>query len=329
MRYYIQKVLFFVVALWAAATINFILPRLIPGNPAMAMFAKFQGQLNPAALHALELEFGFSHQPLMVQYLTYLKSIATLHWGLSYSYYPTPVAAVIGQSLPWTLGLVGVATLVAVVVGTALGIYIAWHRGGWLDGVLPVGTMFVQAMPYFWTGTLLLFLFGVVLKWFPIGQAYSLGVTPGWNWPFIQSVLDHGALPAFTVFMGSLSGWLVGMRNNMVMTLGEDFVLFAESRGVPELRLMWHYAARNAILPQLTSFGLAMGYIVSGSILTEVVFSYPGIGYQLNNAVLSQDYPMIQASFLIIAVAVLFANLVVDVLYARLDPRVAAAGGVN
>ncbi len=329
MRYLTQKLVFFVVCLWAALTINFILPRMLPGNPALAMFAKFQGQLNPNALHALELEFGFSHQPMYLQYLTYLKNMVTLHWGLSYTYYPTPVTTIIAHSLPWTIGLVGIATLIAVLVGTTLGIYIAWRRGGFLDGTLPVTTMFLQAMPYFWTGTILLFLFAFVWHWFPLGHAYSTTVTPGWNGAFVRSVLGHAILPGITIFLGSVSGWIVGMRNNMIFTLGEDYVVFAEAKGVSPWRLMTSYAARNALLPQVTSFALAMGLIVSGSILTEEVFSYPGIGFQLTNGVLSQDLPLIQSAFLIIAVAVLVVNLIVDVLYVRLDPRVRTGGGVQ
>lgn len=327
MRYLTQKILFFFVTLWAAVTINFILPRMMPGNPALAMFAKFQGQLNPAALHALELEFGFSKQPLILQYLTYLKNLVTLHWGLSYTYYPTPVTTVIAHSLPWTLGLVGIATFIAVVIGTLLGIYIAWRRNGFLDSTLPVTTMFLQAMPYFWTGTMLLFIFAFVYHIFPLGHGYSSTVNPGLNGPFIGSVIRHAILPAITVFLGSVSGWIIGMRNNMINTLGEDYVVFAEAKGVSNWRLMTSYAARNAILPQVTSFALAMGLIVSGSILTEEVFSYPGIGFQLTNAVLSQDLPLIQSAFLIIAVAVLVVNLVVDILYSRLDPRVRTGGG--
>lgn len=326
MRYLTQKLVFFVVCLWAAMTINFILPRMIPGNPALAMFAKFQGQLNPDALHALEQEFGFSHQPILLQYFDYLKSFLTMHWGLSYTYYPTPVTTVIAHSLPWTIGLVGAATFIAVIVGTVLGMYISWRRGGALDSSLPVATMFLQAMPYFWTGTILLFVFAFELHWFPLGHAYSSSVTPGFNEPFIVSVLGHGVLPGVTVFLGSLSGWVIGMRNNMVNTLGEDYVVFAEAKGVSNWRVMSSYAARNAILPQVTSFALAMGLIVSGSILTEVVFSYPGIGFQLTNAVLSQDLPLIQASFLIIAISVLIVNLIVDLLYTRLDPRVRTGG---
>ncbi|MCL6626346.1 MAG: ABC transporter permease [Alicyclobacillus shizuokensis] len=326
MRYVINRLVFFVISVWAAVTINFILPRLMPGDPAEAMFAKFQGHLTPYALHALELQFGFSNKPLILQYFDYLKGLLTGNWGLSFTYYPTPTTTVIGHSLPWTILLVGVATLLSVFAGTACGIYVAWRRGRALDSTLPVASLFVQAAPYMWTGLLLLFVFGFKLNWFPLARGYADNMTPSLSGDFVLSALYHGVLPALTIFLGSFSGWLVGMRNNMILTLGEDYVVFAEAKGVRPLRLVLAYAARNAILPQVTSFAIAMGNVVSGSILTEVVFSYPGIGAQLNNAVLQQDYPLIQGAFLVIAVSVLFANLVVDLLYGKLDPRVQTGG---
>jgi peptide/nickel transport system permease protein len=326
MRYVLNRLLFFVISVWAAVTINFILPRMMPGNPAEAMFAKFQGHLTPYALHALELEFGFNHQPLIFQYFSYLKGLLTGHWGLSFTYYPTPTATVIERSLPWTIALVGIATLLSVFAGTACGIYVAWRRGRVLDSTLPVVSLFVQAAPYMWTGLLLLFVFAFKLNWFPMARGYADNLQPSWSGNFILSALYHGILPAITILLGSFSGWLVGMRNNMILTLGEDYVVFAEAKGVRPFRLVMAYAARNAILPQVTSFAIAIGNVVSGSILTEVVYSYPGIGAQLNDAVLQQDYPLIQGAFLVIAVSVLFANLVVDLLYGRLDPRVQTGG---
>lgn len=327
MRYLLNRLGFFVVSLWAAITINFILPRMMPGNPAEAMFAKFQGQLQPAALKALELQFGFNGKPLIEQYFEYLRNLITFHWGLSFTYYPTPVGTVIRNSLPWTILLVGVATLLSVFIGTALGIYISWRRGGWLDNVLPPVTMFLQAVPYFWMALMLLFIFGFKLEWFPLAHSYGSNLKAGFTGSFLGSVIYHGMLPGITVFFGSFSGWLIGMRNNMIFTLGEDYVVFAEAKGVSPRRLMFSYAARNAILPQVTSFAIAIGNVVGGSILTEVVFSYPGIGMQLNTAVLNEDYPLIQSAFLLIALAVLVANLIVDLLYSRLDPRVRTSGG--
>ncbi|HSU79320.1 MAG TPA: ABC transporter permease [Candidatus Angelobacter sp.] len=329
MRFVLNRLGFFVLSLWAAITINFILPRLMPGNPADIMFAKFKGQLDPSAMAAMKKAFGLTDKPMIIQYFEYLRGLVTGNWGLSFSNYPTPVVDIIKHSVPWTMGLVGFATIFAVVIGTAGGIYISWKRQGFLDSTLPLVTMGVQALPYFWVALLVLFIFGFKLDWFPMAHGYDTSVTTGFNWPFISSMLYHSFLPGITILLGSLSGWLVGMRNNMINTLGEDYVVFAEAKGVSTRRLMFTYAARNAILPQLTSFAIAIGNVVSGSILTEQVFSYPGIGGALTNGVLQEDFPLIQSSFLLIAVAVLVANLIVDLLYSRLDPRVRTGGTAN
>lgn len=326
MRYVLNRLGFFVLSLWAAITINFILPRMMPGDPASAMFAKFQGQLTPSALEAMKTSFGINNGNLWQQYLDYLHGLFTFNWGLSFMQYPTPVSDMIKSSLPWTIGLVGTATVLSVFFGTAVGVYISWKRRGFLDNTLPVVTMIFQAMPYFWVALLLLFFLGFKLEWFPMAHGYDPALEKSFNPTFLSSVLSHAFLPGVTLLLGSLSGWIIGMRNNMINTLGEDYVLFAEAKGVRTSRLMFTYAARNAILPQLTSFAIAIGNVVSGSILTEQVFSYPGIGNQLTSAVTSQDFPMIQASFLLIAISVLVANLIVDLLYSRLDPRVRTRG---
>lgn len=329
MRFVLNRLGFFVLSLWAAITINFILPRMMPGDPAEIMFAKFKGQLDPRTMVAMKKAFGLDDKPMVQQYFEYLKGLFTGHWGLSFSNYPTPVVDIIKQSVPWTMGLVGVATILAVIIGTSAGIYISWKRQGFLDNTLPLVTMAIQSLPYFWVALLFLFVFGFKLNWFPMSHGYDSGLSPGFNWPFLSSMFYHSFLPGITILLGSLSGWLVGMRNNMINTLGEDYVVFAEAKGVNTRRLMFTYAARNAILPQLTSFAIAIGNVVSGSILTEQVFSYPGIGGQLTNGVLQEDFPLIQSSFLLIAVSVLVANLIVDLLYSRLDPRVRTGGTAN
>lgn len=329
MRFILNRLGFFVLSLWAAITINFILPRLMPGNPADVMFAKFKGQLDPAAIDAMKKAFGLTDKPMIEQYFEYLKGLLTGNWGISFANYPTPVVDIIKHSLPWTLGLVGIATVLAVFIGTAAGIYVSWKRQGILDNTLPLLTMAFQAMPYFWVALLFLYLFAFKFSWFPMNHGYDSGITAGFNWPFIASALNHSFLPGVTILLGSLSGWLIGMRNNMINTLGEDYVVFAEAKGVSTSRLMFTYAARNAILPQMTSFAIAIGNVVSGSILTEQVFSYPGIGGALTNGVVQEDYPLIQSSFLLIAVAVLVANFIVDLLYSRLDPRVRTGGAAN
>lgn len=326
MRYFLNRILFFVLSLWAAVTINFILPRLMPGDPAGAMFAKAQGQLKPSAIEAMRKQFGLTDEPIWDKYLHYLHGIVTGDWGLSFASYPVPATEIIGSAIPWTVFLVGGATILSVFIGTALGIYVSFRRQGMLDSTLPISSMALQAMPHFFVAMVLIFFFGYKFGWFPIGKGYAIDIIPGLSWDFIKSILYYSILPGITLFLGGLSGWLVGMRNNMIYTLGEDYVTFAEAKGVSPSKLTFSYAARNAFLPQLTSFALAIGNVVSGAILVEVVFSYPGIGSKLNDSVLSLDYPMIQASFLLIAVSVLTANLIIDLLYGRLDPRIRTGG---
>lgn len=321
MRYFLERLGFFALSLWAAVTINFILPRLMPGNPAVLMIGRFKGQISPRAIHALELQFGVTHLPLWQQYLGYLNNLVHGQLGLSLTYYPVPVSKIIAESLPWTLGLVGVSTVISVIIGVLLGIYTAWHRGQTWGSVVPTVATFTAALPYFWLGLILLYLMGYLWHWFPLSHAYSTSLTPALTLGFILNIVEHAILPSFTIVISSIGGWLLGMRNNMIQTLGEDYVLFGEARGLSDRRLMYQYAGRNAILPSMTGFAMAIGFVVGGALLTEIVFSYPGLGYQLLTAVQNEDYPLMQGLFLIIAFAVLLANFLIEMLYGRLDPR--------
>ncbi len=326
MKYVLNRVGFLLISLWAAATINFFLPRMMPGNPVDSLIARFQGRISGSALHAIELQFGITHQPLWFQYLAYLNHLLHGNFGVSLTYYPASVMTVIGNSLPWTLGLAGLSTVISVALGLALGIYSAWHRKGWLANALPTMSTFTAAIPFFWLAMIFVYLLGYLLGWFPTDHAYTSSLVPGINGPFILSVLHHGILPACTIVISSLGGWLMNMRNNMVQILGEDYILFAQAKGVPDRALMLRYAARNAILPIATSFAMSIGFVVGGTLLTEIVFSYPGVGYQLFTAIENSDYPLMQGLFLMIAVSVLLANFAVEMLYGRLDPRVRRSG---
>jgi peptide/nickel transport system permease protein len=195
-----------------------------------------------------------------------------------------------------------------------------WRHGGTLDRVLP-GLMFLQAIPYFFFALILVELLAIKTQVFPSGQGYSDGLIPGWHWDFISSALYHSALPALTIVLTSIAGWMLQMRNVMITTTGEDYVIAAQAKGLPNRRVIYTYAARNALLPQLQGFGLAVGFVVSGAIVMEIVFGYPGIGLLLLNAVTSKDYPLMQAIFLVITFAVLLANLVVDMIIVFADPR--------
>jgi len=322
MPFILRRLGFYVVAAWVALTVNFFLPRLMPGNAVEAIMSKFPN-LQPATYHALEAMLGVGHPgSLWHQYVTYLDDIVHLNFGTSVSSYPASVSSLLIQTIPWTLILVGTATVIAFFLGTFLGIIAGWRNGGALDRVLP-GLMFVQAIPYFFLALLLLYLLAVkVLHVFPIGQGYTGGLVPGWTWSFISSAIWHSVLPAFTIVITSVAGWMLQMRNVMITTIGEDYVLAAQAKGLSNRRVIFSYAARNAFLPQLQGFGLALGYVVSGAIVMEIVFSYPGVGLLLLSAVESNDYPLMQAIFLVITFAVLIANLIVDMIIVAADPRV-------
>jgi peptide/nickel transport system permease protein len=323
-RFYLQKIVFYVVALWAALTLNFFLPRWMPGNPVDILISKLsaKGPVSESTRHALELMLGTnSDQPVFVQYLSYLGSVFRGDLGVSVTYFPANVTDIIGQTLPWTIGLIGIATVISFVIGIGLGQLAGWKRGSWLDNVIPVTTMF-QAVPYFWLALVLLYFLASKIQLFPLSGGYDVyTVQPGLSWAFISSVIYHGALPALTIVLSSIGGWMMGMRNMMVSTLSEDYIVTAEAKGLHPRRIMTSYAARNAVLPSLSGFAISLGFVVAGSIVTEMVFSYPGIGSALLTAVQSNDYALMQGIFLVITISVLAANLLVDLLYALIDPR--------
>lgn len=320
MTFLLRKVLLYGFIAWAALTLNFLIPRLMPGDPVTLLLERAQGQIDPATIDALAESYGLTDVPLTSQYWDYLQSLAAGDLGLSIGFHPVPVADIVASALPWTLGLVGVATIVSFIVGTGLGVLIAWRRGRWTDHLLPTLT-FLNAVPYFWLALILVLVLSVNLGWFPVSNAYDPNIAAGWNGEFITSVLYHAVLPAITIVLSSFAGWVLNMRNMTVTVLGEDYITMAEAKGLPKPRVMVSYAARNAILPSVTGFALALGAVVGGSMLTEVIFNYPGVGYTLFQAVQDQDFPLMQGLFLVISLAVIAANLVADVLYVFLDPR--------
>jgi peptide/nickel transport system permease protein len=322
MRHLLRRSGFYMIALWATITLNFLIPRLAPGNPAQVLIARLQGRLDAHAEQTLEVAFGISHASLWSQYLQYLNNLAHGNLGLSISYFPTPVATVLGQDLPWTLVLVGVSVVISFALGTLLGALMAWRRGSRLDAILPPLMTFLAAIPYFWFALLLLYLLAFVLQWFPLYGGYDLSIVPDWSPAFLLSAVQHALLPALTIVISSLSGWMLTMRNTMITILSEDYILMGQAKGLSERRVLFRYAMRNAILPNITGFALALGFVVSGSLLTETVFSYPGIGMALLQAVQNADYALLQGIFLCIALAVLAANFLADMLYAVLDPRI-------
>lgn len=322
MRFILRRLGFYLIAFWASITLNFLLPRIMPGDPVSRMFARTQGKMQPEQIDALRKLLGVDDRPIWEQYIDYLHNIVTGNMGISISRFPAPVTEVIAAQIGWTLLLGGTALVIAAVIGNLLGILAAWRRGGAIDSALPPVLVFIGSFPYFWLAMGALYLFGVVLGWSPLRHAFSDGVEPGFTWEFLSDVGAHLVLPALTIVLVSIGGWMLGMRNTMIATNSEDYITMAEAKGLRPGRIMFRYAARNAMLPSVTSFGMGLGFVVGGAMLTEVVFAYPGVGYQLLNAVQGLDYPLMQGLFLTITAAVLLANFLVDILYVRLDPRV-------
>jgi peptide/nickel transport system permease protein len=325
MRYVGRKVALFVLTLWAAVTMNFLLPRVMPGSPVDAALGKLAQSGTPvtnAERRAVEIQLGVPHGSLLSQYGSYLNNLVHFNFGRSYSFPTQTVAHTILAALPWTLVLVGVTTVAAFLIGTLLGVYAGWKRGTGADTTVTLGATFFAAFPPFWLGLLLLYILAYKLNDFPIKGGYNGGATPNWSVSFLGDAAFHSVLPALTLAITSLSGWVFGMRNNMINTLGEDYVSFAEANGLRGRTVATLYAARNALLPNITAFGLSLGGVVGGSVLVEGIFSYPGLGNLLYVAVSNRDFPLMQALFLVITVSMLVAIFAVDVFYVRLDPRV-------
>jgi peptide/nickel transport system permease protein len=297
----------------------------MPGSPVDAALAKLASSGQPvtnAERAAVEAQLGLPNTNLFVQYGEYLKNLVTLNFGTSYSYPGLSVASVIGRAAPWTLLLVGISTILAFAIGTLLGVYAGWRRGRVEDTAVTMTSTFFSSFPPFWLGLLALYWLAFKLQWFPLKGGYSPGAIPSLDPGFLSDAVVHSILPGLTLTITALSGWVFGMRNNMINTLGDDYVTFAEANGLRGRTVALLYAARNAILPNVTAFGLSLGAVVGGSVLVEGVFSYPGLGNLLFVAVTNRDFPLMQALFLVITLSMLTTIFIVDLLYVRLDPRV-------
>lgn len=324
MPYLLRRLGFFLLTLWAALTLNFIIPRFMPGSPLQALRDRTHNKLSPAALEQMLTSYGFKpDENVVVQYLDYLKNMVTGQWGISIgATLGEPVTRIVRQALPWTLGLVGVTTVLAFLLGSLIGMVAGWRRGSRLDSLLPPAFVVTSALPYFWVGLLLILVFSV---WtgglLPSDFNYDSGLQPAFTPAFVFSVFSHALLPAATILITSIGGWILTMRNNMITTLAEDYVRMGRAKGLSDRRIMTAYAGRNAMLPNLSGFAMSLGFVIAGSILVEYVFNYPGLGYLLYNSVQNTDYPLMQALFMLFTVAVLVAVLVCDIAIAILDPR--------
>lgn len=307
---------------WVAITANFVIPRLMPGNPVQAMDVRYGGSLTPSELSALSFEMGLkTKQSEIAQYFAYLGHTLTGNLGYSLASYPEKVSTIIGEALPWTVFLVGMSTILAFIIGTGLGAVAAWRRGKASDSALVPTSLMLGATPPFWLATLALYFLAYRLGWFPI--AGGAGINQGLvSFSGFGSIIDHAALPGITLTVVNLGGYLLLMRNTTITVLSDDFIKLARAKGLRSWVIATRYAARNAILPNFTTFALALGFVVSGAIVIEYVFDYPGVGYSLFNSVLNLDYPLMQGLFLIIVIGVQLATFLADLLYVTLDPRI-------
>ena len=325
MAFLLRRLVFYLAAFIAAATINFFLPRVMPGDPIQIMFSGAGSNLSMENLNALKLTFGFIDAPLGQQYLAYLQSVFTGDLGRSIKYFPLPVADLLGRALLWTVGLVGFATIVGFGIGTFLGVMAAWRRGTLFDTVVSIAAIFSSSVPAVVVSLITLFTFGYTLGWFPNGYAADPMIDPSWSWGYVASVLYHGTLPMLTLVVVLTGGFAVTMRNNMINLLGEDYIVLGRAKGLSDQRVMLWYAARNALLPTVSALAISLGAVLGGSLVTEVVFNYPGMGNTLYQAIIARDYPVIQGELLIMTAAMLTANFVVDLSYVLLDPRLKRA----
>ena len=328
MRWFARRLAFYVFALWVALTINFLLPRMMPGSPIDGILQHLtpaQLQANPGIVQTYEALLGGGNNSIWEDYVTYLSRIVHLDFGVSTSNYPTPVSEVVGRTLPYSIFLVGVAFFLSFVLGTAIGLIAAWRRGKLVDTFLVPGFMALSAFPAFFTALLGLYFLGLKAGWFPIQHAYDTELTPGFNWEFLSSTFRHAQLPILVILAAYTGGWMLNMRTVMINTIGEDYVTMAHAKGLRDRRVMTWYAGRNAILPPLNGFAALFASAVGGLVFVEYIFSYPGAGLTLQQAVLGNDYALAQAILVVLSVCVIVANLLMDVLNLVLDPRLRSA----
>ncbi len=324
--YFFRRLGLFIFVVYVAATINFLIPRLAPGNPIGAITSRVQqasaGIEGGEAMYEAYREMFGLNDPLYVQYFDYLKNMARLEFGYSLSAFPAGVWEVIRPSILWTICLIGVSVIITFILGVAAGALMAWKGTPRIvKSVIPV-TMVFAVLPYYLLALLLLYALAFSTGWLPMGGAYNTSLDREFSWPFIQSVLRHAVLPSLSIILSSLGLWALNMRGLMVNTVGEDYMLLAEAKGLPKRRILWWYAARNAIPPQMTQLAIALGHVVSGAILVEIIFAYPGLGYQLYMSITNSDYTVVQGITFILAVSVGLAVFIIDLIYPRLDPRV-------
>jgi peptide/nickel transport system permease protein len=322
-------VLVFLFVIWATASLNFLVPRLAPGDPMAATLARLSmsGDRMEGGGEIIEQyreRFGLD-ESLVVQYFKYLGAVARLDFGYSLASFPSRVMEIISRALPWTVGLLLTTTVISFGLGMLLGAFVAWRSGDTAVEILAAPFVVLAAIPYYLLALLLVYALAFGLHLFPSGGTTRIGATMDWSLTSILDVLHHSILPALSIILSSLGGRMISMRSMMVRVMESDFLTLARAKGLSDRRIFLWYAARNAILPEITTLGISLGFVVSGATLVEVVFSYPGIGYQLYRAIGNSDFNLIQGITLIMVISVALAILVLDLIYPKLDPRITYA----
>lgn len=329
-RYVLNRLITLMLTIWIAATLIWILPRLSPVDPAAIMLGRMASgagaiEGSEQILASLRERFGLN-EPLWTQYLLYLRNLLVLDFGISTASFPTPVGALVARAMPWTIGLMLVAVILTFFIGNLLGALMVWDRSPKLVKVAIPAAMIFTSMPPILSGLLLIWVFSGQLGWFPMTGSYGLFVTPGWNLSFAASVISHGFLPAMAIVIVSFGFWTLGMRGLMITVQGEDYTKLAEAKGLRPRYILYRYMIRNAILPQITAFALKIGMLVAGQVLVERIFSYNGMGKLLYDAILDQDFPVIQGVCFVIIVMTAIAVFLVDLIYPLIDPRIRHEG---
>lgn len=324
--YILRRLGMWFITIWLGATIIFIVPRLAPGDPISAMVSRLSAQSgfvegSTEMIEAWRVRFGLD-EPLPIQYFNYLRNLASFDLGFSLASFPSGVNELIADALPWTLGLLTIATLISFVVGNVIGALLGYRRTpGTVRTLLPASLTFTS-IPFFMFGILLIYIFAFGLGWFPPSGGYGRGLEIGWNWPFIKSVIHHGMLPVMAIVLTSMGFWALGMRGMMITNDGEDYMILAEAKGLKPSRIFWRYGMRNSILPQITALAITLGLIAGGSTLVEYIFAYPGVGYLLYLGIVNNDYTLIQGIVFVLIFFTATAVLILDLLLPMVDPRI-------
>ena len=326
-RYFLNKLGWFLITFVCAFVLNFLLPRLMPGDPVAAIVSRLaQGMSNATGVQAIYQQyvdlFG-TNKPIWEQFIIYTRNVVHGDFGYSFSQYPRTVADVIGSSIWWTIGLQFPAIIVGWSIGNTLGVLAAYLKGGFDKVLLPIA-IFVSSLPAFGMAVLLLMGFAVGLQWFPVSGGYGFDLIPSFTPGFLWSVFMHYQLPFWSIVLIAIGGQAIGMRSMAIYELNADYVKYSRFLGVPDRKIVG-YVFRNAMLPQITGLALSIGTMIGGALVAEIIFSYPGLGTTLLNAVMGQDYPLISAATLIITMMVLVANFCIEILYGFIDPRIKAA----